>query len=213
MSQAAKVTDDAFTAQIWRQEELGNVQAAETMRQQWKHARTSGGYQDNVGALTSHEIDSFSAKYLISTGADDARAFARAVERAALIKAITLLPELRIKAPERKASSHAFRSGMDYGFAIYCGAVTALAFGRSADGAGLAVQVKPRKHGEISKIEDAVNVDAGRPKFEAWAGSRQFDLRRQNGAYTNTVTAYTWMGWLAAGLQRCPSEGAEHGKS
>lgn len=42
-----------------------------------------------------------------------------------------------------------------------------------------------------------VDVEAERPRFETWAASRQFDLRRPHNSYINTATDYAWMGYCA----------------
>jgi hypothetical protein len=198
MSQAASVSDAAFTKEIWRHEEQGNVKVAAETRELWQHARVGQGYRDNVGPLTTHEIGGFAEKYLHGDDGD-AVAFARAVERAALIKAFTLLPELR-QAQAQKSYSKAYSNGMNMGLVTYSGAIRALAMGQAQGEGDDAKPVRSRKGSEIAQLEKTVDASAIRPKFEAWAGSRQFDLRQQSGDYTNTVTAYVWMGWLAAGM-------------
>lgn len=200
-SQAASVSDDTFTAQMWHLEERGHSKAAAEVHQQWRHAQGSKGYRDSVGALTSHEIDAFAAKYLVSTSSEDARSFGRAVERAALIKAMTLLPELRENADHQK-NGLTFQRGMAYGFAAYSGAVRALAMGQAQDEVEGKEAVEPRRRDETAKLQQSVGADTVRPRFEAWAGPKQFDLRQRNGDYTNTVTAYAWMGWLGANLDK-----------
>ncbi|MDN4052872.1 hypothetical protein QPK32_07270 [Massilia sp. YIM B02763] len=200
-SQAERVSDDTFTARMWRLEESGNSAAAKEVRLQWRYAQTSAGYRDDVGALTRHEIEAFARD-----SGGDAYAFARAVERAALIKAMTLLPELRQSVDYQKHSL-TYGRGITYGFAAYSGAIRALAMGPAQDEAEENKAVEPRRRDDVAKLEQAIDTGTVRPGFEAWAGPRQFDLRQQSGEYTNMVTAYAWMGWLGASLDKEGSNG------
>lgn len=200
-TQAASVSNTAFAREMWRHAERGNMEAAKDVRAQWKHSKESEGYGERVGALSAHEIEAFAEKYLPGARGD-AIGFARAVERAALIKAYTLLPELR-QAEEARRHRRYFRNGVEWGLGIYSGAIRALAMGLSQDEIEEVIPakpVKPRKSDELARLESRPAADAGRPRFEAYAGKHQFDLTRKDGAYTNIVTSYVWMGWLAAGL-------------
>lgn len=145
----------------------------------------------NEGALTIHEIDGFAKQ-----AGGDAVAFARAIERAALIKAYTLLPELR-DAEEAKHHRRYYRDGVNWGLITYSGAIRALAIGRVHDAIEDDVPAKPvlpRRARELATIEVEGDAESKRPGFEVWAGRRQFDLRREDGVYTNIVTFYVWMG-------------------
>lgn len=198
-NQMASVTDGAFARSMWRHTERGNVEGAKDVREMWKHSKESNGYGKAEGALSRYEIDAFAKQYLPG----DATGFARAVERAALIKAYTLLPELR-QAEEAKHHRRYFRTGLEWGLAIYSGAIRALAMGQAQDAIEDLIPAKPgmpRRARELEKIEVAGDAEAKRPRFEAWAGRRQFDLRREDGAYVNLVTSYVWMGWVASGTE------------
>lgn len=116
-------------------------------------------------------------------------------------EADTLLPELR-QAEEAKHHRRYFRDGLSYGLAIYSGAIRGLAMGQIPGEIETEAvrRVTPRRASEIMRIEVKADADTARPDFEVWAGRRQFDLRRENGSYTNLVTAYAWMGWITATL-------------
>jgi hypothetical protein len=199
-SQAGRVSDAAFTKEIWRHEEQGNVRVAAETRALWQHSRASSGYQDNVGPLSTHEIDAFTEKYFHGDGGG-LTVFARAVERAALIKAFTLLPELR-QAQAQQSYSKAYSNGMNMGLVTYSGAIRALALGRAQGETAEDDPAEPRRRDEVAKLQKQIGSDAVRSRFEAWAGPRQFDLRQRSGEYINMVTAYAWMGWLAANLDK-----------
>jgi hypothetical protein len=205
-SQAASVSNTTFAREMWRHAEQGDTAAAKEVRGLWKYGQQSEGYGQSKGALTIHEIVAFAKEYLPEAG-DNAVGFARAIERAALIKAYTLLPEIR-QAEDAKHHRRYFRDGLIYGLAVYCGAIRALAMGQ-IPGETEAENVKPvapRRASDLAKLEMAGNTETARPAFEVWAGRRQFDLTRKDGAYTNLVTSYVWMGWLAATLSAKPTE-------
>jgi hypothetical protein len=197
--QMAAASDQAFARAIWLHAERENVEGAKDVRAMWKHSKGSDGYGKQFGPLTVHEINAFAKK-----AGGDVIGFARAIERAALIKAYTLLPELR-QAEEAKHHRRFYRDGVNWGLVTYCGAIRALAMGQAQDAIEdeiPAKPVKPRRARELEKIEVEGDAEAKRPTFEAWAGRRQFDLRREDGAYTNLVTSYVWMGWLASAIER-----------
>lgn len=202
-SQAAHVSDLAFAREVWRHTERNNIEGAMIVRDLWKHSKPTVGYGKQTGPLTAHEIGAFAKKHA-QAGELDLVGFARAIERAALIKAYTLLPELR-QAEEAKHYRRYFRNGVEFGLAIYSSAIRTLALGQTQDEIEMdipAKPVKPRMNDEIAKLEKAPGADAIRPVFDAWAGSRQFDLRRLDGEYANIVTAYAWMGWLGASMNK-----------
>jgi hypothetical protein len=191
----AAASDQAFARAIWRHAERENVEGAKDVRAMWKHSKGSDGYGRQFGPLTIHEINAFAKE-----AGDDVIGFARAVERAALIKAYTLLPELR-QAEEAKHHRRFYRDGVNRGLVAYSAAIRALAMGQTQGAIEdeiPAKPVKPLRASEIAKIEVEGNAEAKRPAFEVWAGRRQFDLHREDGAYTNLVTSYVWMGWLAS---------------
>lgn len=196
----ADVSDGAFARAMWRNSEKGNFEAAKDVREQWKHSKASDGYGQTQGALSVHEIDAL-AKQHLQGDSGSAIGFARAIERAALIRAYTLLPELR-QAEEAKHHRRYFGNGVNWGLVAYSGAIRELAMGKAQGETAEDIPAKPGTHRrarEILKIEAEGDAEAKRPSFEAWAGRRQFDLRQtQDGAYTNIVTAYVWMGWLAS---------------
>lgn len=198
-SQVAGVSNTTFAREMWRHAEQGDTAAAKEVRQMWKYGQESEGYSRSEGALSVHEIGAFAKEYL--PGSDgNAVGFARAVERAALIKAYTLLPEIR-QAEDAKRHRRYFRDGVRYGLAVYSGAIRALAMGQ-IPGEIEAEDAKPmasRRASDLAKLEFAMCSEATRADFEVWAGRRQFDLTRKDGAYTNIVTSYVWMGWLARG--------------
>lgn len=199
-SPAAGVSNAAFAKEMWRHAERGDMEGAKDVRAQWKYSKESEGYAEHVGPLTIHEIGAFAAKYLPGTDGDTL-GFARAVERAALIRAYTLLPELR-QTEEAKRHRRYFRDGVAWGLATYSGAIRMLAMGQTQDEIEATIpakQVKPHKSDELAKLERAPGAEASRPQFEAYFGKRQFDLTRKDGMYTNIVTAYVWMGWLVRG--------------
>lgn len=197
---AVSVSNTTFAREMWRHAEQGNNEAAKDVRALWKYSQESEGYGKSEGALTLHEIGALAVKYLPAV-AGAAIDFARAVERAALIKAYTLLPELR-QAEDAKHHRRFFRDGVRYGLAIYSGAIRALAMGQIPGEAGDddVKPTAPRRAREVARIETAGDAEARRPGFEAWAGRRQFDLARKDGTYTNIATSYVWMGWLAGGI-------------
>jgi hypothetical protein len=204
-SQSARVSDTTFAREMWRYSERGNVEGAKNVREMWKNSKMSEGYATPAGPLSIHEINAFAEK-----AGDDMVGFARSIERAALIKAYTLLPELR-QAAEAKHHRRYFGNGVNWGLITYSGAILALALGQAPNDTEEEVPakpVKPRRGSEIAKLERESAADVLRPKFEAWAGQRQFDLRRQEDGYTNMVTAYCWMGWLAAGQAQDETKGA-----
>lgn len=209
-NQASHVSDTAFAREMWQHAERGNIEGAMTVRDQWKYSKATEGYGQRTGPLTAHEIGAFADKHRVEGGIDLA-GFARAVERAALIKAYTLLPELR-QAEHAKHHRRYFRDGLDWGLAIYSGAIRTLAMGQvptDADWEVRAKPAKPRNGSEIARLEQMPGAENLRPEFEEWAGKRQFDLQRHGSEYTNIVTAYAWMGWLGANLDKggCNGQG------
>lgn len=205
-NQAARVSDKAFAREMWRHAEQDNVEAAKDVRRLWKYGRESDGYGKREGALSAHEIDALAEQHL--PGADgDVAGFARAVERSALIKAYTLLPELR---QDEKGKGHRryFRDGLAYGLALYSGAIRALAMGYAQGDVEPITILEPRQKRDLAQLERSIDAEPMRLKFEAWAGSRQFDLRRKDDSYTNMVTAYAWMGWLANDQMQAKRRGA-----
>ncbi|WP_371767527.1 hypothetical protein [Massilia sp.] len=199
-SQAAGVSNTAFAREMWRHAERGNTEAAKDVREQWKYSKHSEGFGERFGPLTDHEIGAFADRYLAGANGD-VIGFARAVERAALVRAYTLLPELR-QAEEAKHHRRYFRDGVAWGLATYSGAIRMLAMGQTQEEIEATIPakpVKPHKSDELAKLERAPGADASRPQFEAYFGKRQFDLTRKDGMYTNIVTAYVWMGWLVRG--------------
>jgi hypothetical protein len=205
-SQAANVSDTTFAREMWRHNERGNIEAAQDVRGLWKYSRGSEEYGSSAGPLTAHEIDAFAKK-----SGGDVMALARAVERAALIKAYTLLPEIR-QAEAAKRHRRYFRDGLSYGLAVYSGAIRALTMGQiqgeiDPEYTGSA---KPRRADQVANVEAQGSAEVLRPGFEVWAGRRQFDLRRENDSYANLVTAYTWMGWLAGLSATGAKDGGDH---
>jgi hypothetical protein len=193
-SQAASVSDGAFFREMLRHSEQGRPTGVREVNQLWKYSKGSEGYMKSEGALSVHEIEALAKK---TDG--DLMAFARAVERAALIKAYTLLPEIR-QAEKAKHHRRHFRDGLYYGLAIYSGAIRILTMGQ-IPGETVDEGVKPappRRAREIEKMEISADAEGVRPGFEAWAGRRQFDLRRESGSYANHATGCAWMGWLSA---------------
>jgi len=203
-SQAASVSDTAFAREMWRHSETGNIEAAKDVRMLWKYGQESEGYARSEGALTAYEITAFAEKFSLGA-ANDVIGFARAIERAALIKAYTLLPELR-QAEDAKHHRRYFRDGVRYGLAVYSGAIRALAMGQIRGEADVDEKPSARlRASDIKKIEVAGDAESKRPSFEAWAGNRQFDLTRKDGSYSNLVTSYVWMGRLGALLSVAPA--------
>ncbi|WP_198116900.1 hypothetical protein [Massilia rhizosphaerae] len=192
------MSDMTFAREMWRHSEAGNIEAAKDVRAQWKYSKGSEGYGERIGALTPNEISAFAEKHM-PDAIGDVTGFARAIERAALIKAYTLLPELR-QAEGAKHNRRYFRNGVYWGLATYSNAIRVLAMGQTQDEAGEVVPekpVKPRKNDELVRLENGPATEAARLRFEAHVGPRQFDLTRKDRSYINLVTAYAWMGWLA----------------
>jgi hypothetical protein len=79
------------------------------MREIWKHSKESEGYSKAEGVLSRNEIYSFASQYLPW----DATGFARAVEQAALIRAYTLLPELRQAEKAKHHRRYYYRDGVN----------------------------------------------------------------------------------------------------
>jgi hypothetical protein len=201
-SQAASVSDTTFAREMWRLSESSNMEAAKDVREHWKHCKGAEGYREHVGPVTAHEIGAIAKKCGLNAS-DNVIDFARAVERAALIKAYTLLPELR-QAAEGQHYRRYFRDGLYWGLATYSNAIRVLAMGQTQDEIELETPAKPvksRKSNALAKLELRPGVEAARSQFEAYAGKLQFDLTRKDGAYTNIVTSYVWLGWLAASAE------------